>query len=44
MCNGVSWGLTPLHVAIRHPEVVERLILAVTAPYANEVVKEAVCG
>ncbi len=31
-------------LAIRHPEMAERLILAVTAPYANEVVKSAVSG
>ena len=29
-------------IAIRHPEIVERLILAVTAPYANMVVTDAV--
>lgn len=29
-------------IAIRHPEVVERLVLAVTTPYANAVVTNAV--
>ena len=29
-------------IAIRHPEVVDRLILAVTTPYANKVVTDAV--
>ncbi|MCR5273674.1 MAG: alpha/beta hydrolase [Lachnospiraceae bacterium] len=36
---GVSQGgMIAQCIAIRHPEVVERLTLAVTAPYANEVV------
>ena len=40
---GVSQGgMIAQCIAIRHPEVTERLILAVTAPYANEVVTEAV--
>ena len=40
---GVSQGgMIAQCIAIRHPEVVERLILAVTAPYANEVVTDAV--
>lgn len=40
---GVSQGgMVAQFVAIDHPEIVERLILTVTAPYANEVVKDAV--
>ncbi|MBP5609124.1 MAG: alpha/beta hydrolase [Lachnospiraceae bacterium] len=40
---GVSQGgMVAQCIAIRHPEVVERLILAVTAPYANYVATDAV--
>ncbi|MBR5357325.1 MAG: alpha/beta hydrolase [Lachnospiraceae bacterium] len=40
---GVSQGgMIAQCIAVRHPEVVKRLILAVTAPYANEVVKKSV--
>ena len=40
---GVSQGgMIAQCIAIRHPDVVERLILAVTAPYANKVVSDAV--
>lgn len=40
---GVSQGgMIAQCIAIRHPLVTERLILAVTAPYANEVVTEVV--
>ena len=40
---GVSQGgMIAQSIAIRHPEVVERLILAVTTPYANEVTKATV--
>ena len=40
---GVSQGgMIAQSIAIRHPEVVERLILAVTTPYANEAVKHTV--
>lgn len=40
---GVSQGgMIAQYLAIDHPELVERLILAVTAPYANETVKNAV--
>ncbi|HAW15598.1 MAG TPA: hydrolase [Clostridiales bacterium] len=40
---GVSQGgMIAQSIAIRHPEIVERLILAVTAPYANKVVTDAV--
>ncbi len=40
---GVSQGgMIAQCIAIRHPEAVERLILTVTAPYANEVVKKVV--
>ncbi|MCR5254471.1 MAG: alpha/beta hydrolase [Acetatifactor sp.] len=40
---GVSQGgMIAQCIAIRHPEVVERLILAVTTPYANSVVTEGV--
>ncbi|MCR5735376.1 MAG: alpha/beta hydrolase [Lachnospiraceae bacterium] len=42
---GVSQGgMVAQYVAIRHPEVVKRLILAVTSPYANDVAKDAVSG
>ena len=40
---GVSQGgMIAQYLAIDHPEMVERLILAVTVPYANEVVREVV--
>ena len=40
---GVSQGgMIAQCIAIRHPGVVMRLVLAVTAPYANEVVKKSV--
>ncbi|MBP5454554.1 MAG: alpha/beta hydrolase [Lachnospiraceae bacterium] len=40
---GVSQGgMIAQCIAIRHPGVVKRVVLAVTAPYANEVVKSAV--
>ena len=40
---GVSQGgMIAQSIAIRHPEVVECLILAVTTPYANNVVTDAV--
>ena len=40
---GVSQGgMVAQYLAIDHPEMVEKLILAVTAPNANEVVKDAV--
>ena len=42
---GVSQGgMIAQSIAIRHPEAVDRLILAVTAPNANDVVREAVSG
>ena len=42
---GVSQGgMIAQYIAVKHPEVTERLILAVTAPYANAVVKDAVSG
>ncbi|MCR5006658.1 MAG: alpha/beta hydrolase [Clostridiales bacterium] len=42
---GVSQGgMIAQCIAIDHPEVVERLILAVTAPNANEVARDAVTG
>ena len=42
---GVSQGgMIAQCLAIRHPELVVKLILAVTAPYANPVVKAAVSG
>lgn len=40
---GVSQGgMVSQYLAIDHPELVEKLILAVTAPYANDIVKSAV--
>ena len=40
---GVSQGgMISQYLAINHPKEVDRLILAVTAPYANDVVKHAV--
>ena len=40
---GVSQGgMISQYLAIDHPELVEKLILAVTAPYANDVVTDAV--
>ena len=42
---GVSQGgMIAQCMAIEHPEAVEKLILAVTAPNANEVVREVVSG
>ena len=42
---GVSQGgMVSQYLAIDHPEMVERLILAVTAPYANDVIQNAVSG
>ena len=42
---GVSQGgMIAQYIAIDHPEMVTKLILAVTAPNANDVVKEAVTG
>ncbi len=40
---GVSQGgMISQYIAIDHPEIVDKLILAVTAPYANDIVKNAV--
>lgn len=42
---GVSQGgMIAQYIAIDHPEMVEKLVLAVTAPNANPVVSEAVTG
>lgn len=42
---GVSQGgMIAQYIAIDHPEMVEKLVLAVTAPHANDVVKETVNG
>ena len=42
---GVSQGgMIAQYIAIDYPEMVNRLILAVTAPHANDVVKDAVSG
>ncbi len=42
---GVSQGgMIAQYIAIRHPEVVEKLILAVTAPNANDTARNAVSG
>ncbi len=43
MVMGVSQGgMVSQYLAIDHPEMVEKLILAVTAPYANEVARESI--
>ena len=43
MVMGVSQGgMISQYLAIDHPEMVDKLILAVTAPYANEVAREAI--
>ncbi len=40
---GVSQGgMIAQYIAIRHPEVVEKLVLAVTAPYANDTAERVV--
>ena len=40
---GVSQGgMVAQYLAIDYPEMIEKLILAVTAPYANTVVRNAV--
>ncbi len=40
---GVSQGgMIAQYIAVYHPEVVQKLILVVTAPYANEIAKDAV--
>lgn len=42
---GVSQGgMISQYIAINHPENVEKLILTVTAPYANDIVRNAVSG
>jgi pimeloyl-ACP methyl ester carboxylesterase len=42
---GVSQGgMVAQYLAAEHPEKVEKLILVVTAPYANDVAKNAVSG
>ena len=42
---GVSQGgMIAQMIAVRHPDVVDRLVLAVTAPYANDTAREAVTG
>ena len=42
---GVSeGGMIAQYIAADHPEMVEKLILAVTAPYAGSVVRESVSG
>lgn len=44
ICGVSQGGMIAQHIAADHPEVVEKLILAVTAPYANDVVKKVVGG
>jgi pimeloyl-ACP methyl ester carboxylesterase len=44
VCGVSQGGMIAQCIAIYHPEVVEKLILAVTAPYANEVGSAAVSG
>ena len=42
---GVSQGgMIAQELAVRHPALIEKMILAVTAPYANETVKTVVSG
>ena len=44
ICGVSQGGMIAQCIAIDHPEVVNRLILAVTAPSANEVAKKVVSG
>ncbi len=44
VCGVSQGGMIAQCIAIYHPEVIEKLVLAVTAPYANEVVRSAVSG
>ena len=42
---GISQGgMISQYLATDFPDMVEKLVLAVTAPYANDTVKEVVCG
>ncbi|MCR5295712.1 MAG: alpha/beta hydrolase [Lachnospiraceae bacterium] len=42
ICGVSQGGMIAQSIAINHPEMVSKLVLAVTAPYANDVVKNAV--
>ena len=44
ICGVSQGGMIAQDIALNHPEVVEKLILAVTAPSANEVARDAVSG
>ena len=44
ICGVSQGGMIAQYIAINHPEVVEKLILAVTAPYASDVAIDAVSG
>lgn len=44
ICGVSQGGMVAQCIAIYHPKVVKRLILAVTAPSANEVVQDVVSG
>ena len=44
ICGVSQGGMIAQSIAIDHPEVVEKLILAVTTPYAGDVAKNAVSG
>ena len=44
VCGVSQGGMIAQCIAIYHPEVVEKLVLAVTAPYATGTVKNAVSG
>ena len=44
VCGVSQGGMIAQCIAIHHPEVVEKLILAVTTPYANDVARDAVSG
>ena len=44
VCGVSQGGMIAQYIAINHPETVEKLILAVTTSYANDVAKDAVGG
>lgn len=42
ICGVSQGGMVAQYIAINHPEVVQKLVLAVTTPYCNTVVKDCV--